>query len=159
MRTPTRRRVRRLRDNPEGQMTILEHLTELRDRLLRCVLALFIITTTVAFVVVYEPVLRFVTKSYCTIPAKYRVATAGGGCRLLALSPPGPDRHPHPGRPHGRAAAGNALPGLPALAVHHPGPQAQREALRGPFSAGRHERSRLVPDRRLLRAADGLRVR
>ena len=68
-------------------MTILEHLTELRDRLLRCVLALFIITTTVAFVVVYEPVLRFVTKSYCTIPAKYRVATAGGGCRLLALSP------------------------------------------------------------------------
>src|SRR6266498_2611557 len=83
MRTPTRRRVRRLRDNPEGQMTILEHLTELRDRLLRCVLALFI-TTTVAFVVVYEPVLRFVTKSYCTIPAKYRVATAGGGCRLLA---------------------------------------------------------------------------
>src|SRR6266536_3388078 len=105
MRTPTRRRVRRLRDNPEGQMTILEHLTELRDRLLRCVLALFIITTTVAFVVVYEPVLRFVTKSYCTIPAKYRVATAGGGCRLLALSPPGPDRHPHPGRPHGRGAA------------------------------------------------------
>src|SRR6266511_2503021 len=86
MRTPTRRRVRRLRDNPEGQMTILEHLTELRDRLLRCVLALFI-TTTVAFVVVYEPVLRFVTKSYCDIPAKYRVATAGGGCRLLALSP------------------------------------------------------------------------
>src|SRR6266511_2843339 len=82
MRTPTRRRVRRLRDNPEGQMTILEHLTELRDRLLRCVLALFI-TTTVAFVVVYEPVLRFVTKSYCTIPAKYRVAPTVG--LLLAM--------------------------------------------------------------------------
>src|SRR6266540_1715700 len=67
-------------------MSILEHIAELRDRLLRCVLAL-VVTTTVAFAVLYEPVLSFVTKSYCTIPAKYRLATAGGGCRLLALGP------------------------------------------------------------------------
>ncbi len=86
MRVPTRHRVRRLRDNPEGRMTVVEHLTELRERLLRCVLAL-VVTSTVAFAVLYEPVLRFVTRSYCTIPASYRVATAGGGCKLLALGP------------------------------------------------------------------------
>jgi sec-independent protein translocase protein TatC len=67
-------------------MSILEHIAELRDRLLRCVLALAI-TTTVSFVVLYQPVLSFVTRSYCSIPAKFRVATAGGGCRLLALGP------------------------------------------------------------------------
>jgi sec-independent protein translocase protein TatC len=67
-------------------MTLLEHIAELRDRLLRSVLVL-LVTTTVAFAVLYEPVLRFVTKSYCDIPAKYRIATAGGGCRLLALGP------------------------------------------------------------------------
>src|SRR6266487_4338168 len=67
-------------------MSILEHIAELRDRLLRCVLALAI-TTTVSFVVLYQPVLSFVTRSYCSIPAKFRVATAGSGCRLLALGP------------------------------------------------------------------------
>ena len=88
MRTPTRRRLRRLRrlrDNPEGEMTLLEHLFELRARLVRSVLAL-VVATVVAFAVLYEPVLHFATRSYCDIPAKYRV-TPAGDCRLLALGP------------------------------------------------------------------------
>ncbi len=86
MRTPVRRRLRRLRDNPEGEMSLLEHIAELRDRLIRACLAL-VVTTVVAFTWLYQPLLRFVTKSYCDIPARYRIATAGGGCRLAALGP------------------------------------------------------------------------
>src|SRR5262245_31260490 len=67
-------------------MSILEHIAELRDRLVRACIALAI-TTTLAFTWLYEPLLRFVTHSYCSIPARYRISTAAGDCRLLALSP------------------------------------------------------------------------
>jgi len=67
-------------------MSLLEHLTELRDRLVRCGVALAV-TTTVAFAWLYEPLLHFVTRSYCDLPASYRIASAEGGCRLAALGP------------------------------------------------------------------------
>jgi sec-independent protein translocase protein TatC len=67
-------------------MSILEHLAELRDRLVRACLAL-VITTALAFTWLYSPLLTFVTRSYCSIPGKYRISTATGDCRLLALSP------------------------------------------------------------------------
>jgi len=71
---------------PEGEMPILEHLAELRDRLVRCGVPLAV-TTTVACAWLYERLLHFVTRSYCDIPASYRITSAQGGCRLAALGP------------------------------------------------------------------------
>ena len=85
MRAPLRRR-RRLRDNPTGEMSILEHIAELRDRLVRSCVALAV-TTTVSFAVLYEPLLHFLTKSYCDLPASYRIGTSNGDCKLAALGP------------------------------------------------------------------------
>ena len=69
-------------------MSILEHIGELRNRLAKSCAAL-VITTVVAFAVLYEPVLDFVLHSYCQLPASRRVGSsaADAGCRLAALSP------------------------------------------------------------------------
>jgi sec-independent protein translocase protein TatC len=89
VRTPVRRRWRRLRDNPEGEMSILEHIAELRDRLVRSVVAL-LVTTIAAFVWLYDPVLHFLTRAYCEIPVKYLPpGTTPGNCKLLVLGPMG----------------------------------------------------------------------
>jgi len=67
-------------------MSLLEHIAELRDRLVRCGVALAV-ATTVSFALLYEPLLHFLTKSYCDLPASYRSGTFGGSCRLAALGP------------------------------------------------------------------------
>jgi sec-independent protein translocase protein TatC len=68
-------------------MSILEHIGELRNRLAKSCAAL-VITTVVAFAVLYEPVLDFVLRSYCQLPANVRIGTTGdSSCRLAALSP------------------------------------------------------------------------
>jgi sec-independent protein translocase protein TatC len=79
---------RRPRANPSGEMSILEHIGELRNRLAKSCAAL-VVTTVVAFAVLYDPVLDFVLRSYCSLPADVRIGTsaADGGCRLAALSP------------------------------------------------------------------------
>ena len=79
---------RRPRDNPTGEMSILEHIGELRGRLVKSCAAL-VVTTLVAFSVLYDPVLEFVLRSYCSLPESVRIGTQGaeGGCRLAALSP------------------------------------------------------------------------
>jgi sec-independent protein translocase protein TatC len=79
---------RRPRANPTGEMSILEHVGELRNRLAKSCAAL-VVTTVVAFSVLYDPVLEFVLRSYCSLPESVRIGTqgAGGGCRLAALSP------------------------------------------------------------------------
>jgi sec-independent protein translocase protein TatC len=78
---------RRPRANPSGEMSILEHIGELRSRLLKSCVAL-VVATTVAFVLLYEPVMQFLLRSYCALPASVRVPIAeGGGCRLAAFSP------------------------------------------------------------------------
>ncbi len=77
---------RRPRANPTGEMPILEHVAELRSRLVKSCLALAV-TTVAAFAFLYDPVIRFLLHSYCELPARTRIATAGGGCRLAALSP------------------------------------------------------------------------
>jgi sec-independent protein translocase protein TatC len=79
---------RRPRANPAGEMSILEHIGELRNRLAKSCAAL-VVTTLVAFFFLYEPVLDFVLRSYCQLPASVRIGTSAsdGGCRLAALSP------------------------------------------------------------------------
>ena len=79
---------RRPRANPSGEMSILEHIGELRSRLLKSCVAL-VVATTVAFAFLYEPVIQFLLRSYCALPASVRIGTVAedGGCRLAALSP------------------------------------------------------------------------
>jgi len=70
-------------------MTILQHLAELRDRLIKGCAALMV-TSLVSFFWLYNPTLKLLTTSYCDLPAKYRYANAAGGaasCQLLATSP------------------------------------------------------------------------
>ena len=70
-------------------MSILEHIAELRDRLVRSVFALFI-TTIGAFVWLYNPLLHFLTRAYCELPVKYLPpGTTVDNCRLLVLGPMG----------------------------------------------------------------------
>jgi sec-independent protein translocase protein TatC len=79
---------RRPRANPTGEMSILEHIGELRNRLAKSCAALAV-ATVAAFFFLYEPVLDFVLRSYCQLPASVRIGTSAsdGGCRLAALSP------------------------------------------------------------------------
>jgi sec-independent protein translocase protein TatC len=79
---------RRPRANPTGEMSILEHIGELRNRLAKSCAAL-VVATLVAFSLLYEPVIDFLLRSYCALPAAARIGSVAedGGCRLAALSP------------------------------------------------------------------------
>src|SRR6266508_2471879 len=80
-------RLRRSPANPGAEMSILEHIAELRDRLVKSCVALTV-TTLVAAFVLYNPTFAWITRSYCEIDPKYRIETAEGrGCGLLAQSP------------------------------------------------------------------------
>jgi sec-independent protein translocase protein TatC len=67
-------------------MSILEHVGELRNRLAKSCAAL-VVGTLVAFSVLYNPVMEFLLRSYCDLPASVRVPIADGGCRLAAFGP------------------------------------------------------------------------
>jgi sec-independent protein translocase protein TatC len=70
-------------------MSILEHIAELRDRLVRALLGL-LVTTIAAFVWLYNPLLHFLTRAYCQIPLKYLPpGTSPNNCKLLVLGPLG----------------------------------------------------------------------
>ena len=79
---------RRPRANPTGEMSILEHVGELRNRLAKSCAAL-VVTTVVAFSVLYDPVLEFVLRSYCALPGHRPHRQPGRGRWLppAALSP------------------------------------------------------------------------
>jgi sec-independent protein translocase protein TatC len=80
-------RLRRAPANPGAEMTILEHIAELRDRLVRCFAAL-LVTTLISAFLLYDQTFRFITRSYCEIDPRYRITTASGqNCGLLAQSP------------------------------------------------------------------------
>ena len=73
---------RRPRANPTGEMSILEHIGELRNRLAKSCAAL-VVATLVAFSLLYEPVIDFLLRSYCACrpppgsAASPRTAAAG----------------------------------------------------------------------------------
>ena len=84
---------RRRRQNPDGTMTLIEHLYELRNRL---GIALVAIAVTTVFGYIWFGVGLFGTPSlgeilkapYCSIPASSRATfTADGSCTLLGTGP------------------------------------------------------------------------
>jgi sec-independent protein translocase protein TatC len=80
-------RLRRAPANPGAEMTILEHVAELRDRLVKSSVALIVASLISAFLL-YDQTFRFITRSYCEIDPRYRITSAAGqSCGLLAQSP------------------------------------------------------------------------
>ena len=65
-------------------MTLVAHLTELRNRVLKALLALAL-GTVVGFVWYDNGLLAFLTRPYCDLPDSYRLLEGDGECRLVVL--------------------------------------------------------------------------
>jgi sec-independent protein translocase protein TatC len=69
-------RLRRQPKNPDGRMPVLDHLRELRRRVI--IIVLIIAVGAVIGWYLYNPILGFLKHPYCSVPQKYRFTPAGG---------------------------------------------------------------------------------
>jgi len=69
------RALRSRRSNPEGRMPVMDHLRELRRRLV--IMVLIIAAGAVIGWLIYLPILDFLKDPYCSVPAKYRYTPQG----------------------------------------------------------------------------------
>lgn len=77
------RNLRRRRSNPEGRMPVMDHLRELRRRLIFMVL--IIAVGAVVGWYLYGDILNFLKHPYCSVPVRYRYTPAGApkDCTLI----------------------------------------------------------------------------
>src|SRR5215471_18516153 len=69
------------RENPEARMPLMEHIRELRNRLLKALLGLALGMVVGWFF--FNPVWHFIEKPYCKIPQQNRLLNTHG-CNLVA---------------------------------------------------------------------------
>ena len=81
MSTLRRRLWGRRAANPDGTMTLIEHLAELRTRLFKA--AVFVAAGTVVGWVLYGRLLTLLKHPYCALPADRRYNNAQGQCQLV----------------------------------------------------------------------------
>jgi sec-independent protein translocase protein TatC len=73
-------RLRRHRD-PEGRMSVIDHLRELRHRI---IVALLIVTAgAIVGYIFYDPILHVLEHPYCSVPYKHRFPGTNTGCHLI----------------------------------------------------------------------------
>jgi sec-independent protein translocase protein TatC len=80
---PVPRSLRRRRSNPEGRMAVMDHLRELRRRLITIVV--LVAVGAVLGWYLYPHTLDFLRHPYCSVPAKYRFQSAGKDAPTCAL--------------------------------------------------------------------------
>ncbi|HKC29057.1 MAG TPA: twin-arginine translocase subunit TatC, partial [Jatrophihabitans sp.] len=74
-------RFSRRHANPEGRMPVLDHLRELRRRVI--IIVLIVAAGAIVGWVFYGSILAFLKHPYCSVPAKYRYQpSATSGCVL-----------------------------------------------------------------------------
>ncbi len=74
-------RLRRRKRDPEGRMSVIDHLRELRHRII--VSLLIIAAGAVLGWIFYDPILRFLEHPYCSVPYKHRFPGTDKGCHLV----------------------------------------------------------------------------
>ena len=93
--TPRAKKARRRKRkrNPQGEMTLVEHLTELRRRVIVSLVAI-VVGTIIGFIWYQSapsglmPLGEIIRRPYCNLPQELRADfTHDGSCRLLATSP------------------------------------------------------------------------